>query len=85
MSMTEQSHALVRTGYTLFAVALLTGVVLGGTVALDLEWFANPRMVLASHIQASMMGPLIDTLIICTITGLVILSTGVWRDRMPDA
>jgi AGCS family alanine or glycine:cation symporter len=33
----------------------------------------------------AMMGPLIDTLIICSITGLVILSTGVWKERMPDA
>jgi AGCS family alanine or glycine:cation symporter len=33
----------------------------------------------------AMMGPLIDTLIICTITGLVILTTGVWRERMPDS
>ena len=32
----------------------------------------------------AMMGPLIDTLIICTITGLVILTTGVWHDRRPD-
>jgi AGCS family alanine or glycine:cation symporter len=29
----------------------------------------------------AMMGPLIDTLVICTITGLVILSTGVWNDK----
>jgi AGCS family alanine or glycine:cation symporter len=29
----------------------------------------------------AMMGPLIDTLIICTITGLVILSTGVWTEK----
>jgi len=33
----------------------------------------------------AMMGPMIDTLIICTITGLVILSTGVWHNRMPDS
>jgi AGCS family alanine or glycine:cation symporter len=33
----------------------------------------------------AMMGPMIDTLIICTITGLVILSTGVWHSRMPDS
>jgi alanine or glycine:cation symporter, AGCS family len=33
----------------------------------------------------AMMGPLIDTLIICTITGLVILATGVWSERLPDA
>lgn len=33
----------------------------------------------------AMIGPMIDTLIICTITGLVILSTGVWNQRMPDA
>lgn len=32
----------------------------------------------------AMLGPLIDTLIICTITGLVILSTGVWNTRLPD-
>ena len=29
----------------------------------------------------AMMGPMIDTLIICTITGLVILSTNVWTER----
>jgi AGCS family alanine or glycine:cation symporter len=29
----------------------------------------------------AMIGPLIDTLMICTITGLVILTTGVWKDR----
>ncbi len=29
----------------------------------------------------AMIGPLIDTLIVCTITGLVILSTGVWKDK----
>jgi len=33
----------------------------------------------------AMLGPLIDTLIICTITGLVILSTGVWHSRKPDS
>jgi AGCS family alanine or glycine:cation symporter len=32
----------------------------------------------------AMMGPLIDTLIICSITGLVILTTGVWRERQAD-
>ncbi len=32
----------------------------------------------------AMMGPLIDTLIICTITGLVILSTGVWKGKMDE-
>ena len=29
----------------------------------------------------AMIGPFIDTLIICTMTGLVILTTGVWHDR----
>lgn len=33
----------------------------------------------------AMIGPLIDTLIICSITGLVILSTGVWSERLPDS
>jgi len=33
----------------------------------------------------AMMGPLIDTLIICSITGLVILSTGVWHSHKPDS
>jgi AGCS family alanine or glycine:cation symporter len=32
----------------------------------------------------AMLGPMIDTLIICTITGLVILSTGAWTERVPD-
>ncbi len=32
----------------------------------------------------AMIGPMIDTLIICTITGLVILSTGAWTERVPD-
>jgi AGCS family alanine or glycine:cation symporter len=29
----------------------------------------------------AMLGPFIDTLIICTMTGLVILSSGVWKDK----
>jgi AGCS family alanine or glycine:cation symporter len=29
----------------------------------------------------AMVGPFIDTLMICSITGLVILTTGVWKDR----
>lgn len=29
----------------------------------------------------AMVGPLLDTLIICSITGLVIISTGVWKDK----
>ncbi len=33
----------------------------------------------------AMLGPFIDTLVICTITGLVILSTGVWSDRKDDS
>ncbi len=32
----------------------------------------------------AMMGPMIDTLIICSITGLVILSTGVWQAKKSD-
>ncbi len=32
----------------------------------------------------AMVGPLIDTLTICTLTGLVILSTGVWDDKKDD-
>ncbi len=32
----------------------------------------------------AMMGPMIDTLIICSITGLVILSTGVWKDKKDE-
>jgi len=32
----------------------------------------------------AMVGPLIDTLTICTLTGLVILSTGVWTDKKDD-
>jgi AGCS family alanine or glycine:cation symporter len=29
----------------------------------------------------AMLGPFIDTLLICTMTGLVILTTGVWKER----
>ncbi len=32
----------------------------------------------------AMMGPMIDTLLICTITGLVIVVTGVWSERHDD-
>jgi AGCS family alanine or glycine:cation symporter len=32
----------------------------------------------------AMVGPLIDTLTICTLTGLVIISTGVWDDKKAD-
>jgi AGCS family alanine or glycine:cation symporter len=33
----------------------------------------------------AMLGPLIDTLIICTMTGLVIVMTGVWDHKKPDS
>ncbi|MBU1699274.1 MAG: sodium:alanine symporter family protein [Candidatus Eisenbacteria bacterium] len=33
----------------------------------------------------AMIGPFIDTIVICTFTGLVILSTGVWDNRKPDS
>ena len=32
----------------------------------------------------AMLGPMIDTLIVCTITGLIILSTGVWKEAGDD-
>jgi len=32
----------------------------------------------------SMLGPFIDTLVVCTITGLVIVITGVWNQKKPD-
>jgi len=31
----------------------------------------------------SMIGPFIDTLSVCTITGLVIITTGVWKEKQP--
>ncbi|MBW2704019.1 MAG: sodium:alanine symporter family protein [Deltaproteobacteria bacterium] len=31
--------------------------------------------------MVAMLGPFIDTLVICTMTGLVILTTGVWHDK----
>ena len=34
--------------------------------------------------MVAMLGPFIDTLIICTMTGLVILVTGVWNDKQPQ-
>jgi AGCS family alanine or glycine:cation symporter len=33
----------------------------------------------------AMIGPFIDTLVICSMTGLVILSTGVWNDKKVDS
>ena len=33
----------------------------------------------------AMVGPFIDTLIICTLTGLVILTTGVWKERKEES
>lgn len=32
----------------------------------------------------SMLGPFIDTIMVCTITGLVIITTGVWNQKKPD-
>ena len=32
----------------------------------------------------AMLGPFIDTLLICTMTGLVILTSGVWHDKQPQ-
>jgi AGCS family alanine or glycine:cation symporter len=32
----------------------------------------------------ALIGPFIDTLVICTMTGLVLITTGVWNDRVPS-
>ncbi len=32
----------------------------------------------------AMLGPFVDTLVVCTITGLVILTTGVWSQKQPQ-
>jgi alanine or glycine:cation symporter, AGCS family len=34
--------------------------------------------------MVSILEPFIDTLIICTLTGLVILSSGVWKEKFPN-
>ncbi len=34
--------------------------------------------------MVAMLGPFIDTLVICTMTGLVILTTGVWQAKQPQ-
>ena len=34
--------------------------------------------------MVALLGPFIDTLIICTMTGLVIITTGVWQDKQPQ-
>ena len=31
----------------------------------------------------ALLEPFIDTIVICTMTGLVIIMTGVWHDRIP--
>ena len=33
----------------------------------------------------AMLGPFVDTLLVCTLTGLVILSAGVWNDKKQDS
>lgn len=32
----------------------------------------------------SLLEPFIDTVVVCTLTGLVILSTGVWKEKLPN-
>ncbi|MFA9370640.1 MAG: alanine/glycine:cation symporter family protein [Labilibaculum antarcticum] len=34
--------------------------------------------------MVAILGPFIDTIIICTLTGLVILSSGVWTEKLPN-
>lgn len=34
--------------------------------------------------MVAILGPFIDTIIICTLTGLVILSSGVWTEKIPN-
>ena len=34
--------------------------------------------------MVSILEPFIDTIVICTLTGLVILSSGVWREKLPN-
>jgi AGCS family alanine or glycine:cation symporter len=34
--------------------------------------------------MVAMLGPFVDTLVVCTMTGLVIVTTGVWKDKQPQ-
>jgi len=34
--------------------------------------------------MVAILGPFIDTIVICTLTGLVILSSGVWTEKLPN-
>jgi AGCS family alanine or glycine:cation symporter len=34
--------------------------------------------------MVAMLGPFVDTLLVCTMTGLVIVTTGAWHERLPD-
>jgi len=85
------SAGVAGTGVGAFLVTMMWGVRRGlfsneaGQGSAPIAHSAAKTDEPVSEGAVALLEPFIDTLVICTMTGLVLLTTGVWNDRVPTA
>ncbi|MEE8348396.1 MAG: sodium:alanine symporter family protein [Acidobacteriota bacterium] len=85
----QPSAGVAGTGAGLFVTSLMWGVRRGlfsnesGMGSAPIAHAAAKTDEPVAEGVVALLGPLIDTLVICSMTGLVILTTGVWSEKVP--
>ncbi len=85
----DPSAGVAGTGVGAFLVTMMWGVRRGlfsneaGQGSAPIAHAAAKTDEPVSEGVVALLEPLIDTIVICSMTGLVILTTGVWKDRVP--
>jgi AGCS family alanine or glycine:cation symporter len=85
----QPTAGVAGTGAGVFMTTMLWGVKLGlfsneaGQGSAPIAHAAAKTDEPVSEGVVALVEPFIDTLVICTMTGLVIVSTGAWKDRVP--
>ncbi len=85
------SAGVAGTGAGAFLVTLMWGVRRGlysneaGQGSAPIAHAASKTDEPVSEGTVAFLGPFIDTIVICSMTGLVILTSGAWQDRVPTA
>ena len=85
----QPTAGVAGTGAGLFVTSMMWGVRRGlfsneaGQGSAPIAHAAAKTDEPVSEGVVALLGPLIDTLVICSMTGLVILTTGVWKEKVP--
>ncbi|MCH8820570.1 MAG: alanine:cation symporter family protein, partial [Acidobacteria bacterium] len=85
----QPAAGVAGTGAGLFVTTMMWGVRRGlfsneaGMGSAPIAHAAAKTDEPVSEGVVALLGPLIDTLVICSMTGMVILMTGVWKEKVP--